>query len=77
MNTRITALGGQKTVDVLARTLLMEIGSHAEGYRARAAQCQQVADRWSGLIKRQYEDLARQWLAVAEQAERKVRVPKR
>ena len=32
---------------------------------------QEVADRWSGLIKRQYEDLARLWLTVAELAERK------
>lgn len=49
---------------------LIESEAQPAGYRARAAECQQLADRWSGLIKRQYEDLARQWLIVAEQAER-------
>ena len=44
----------------------------SEEYRARAAECHRLADRWSGLIKRQYEDLARVWLTVAELAERKV-----
>jgi hypothetical protein len=50
----------------------MNRGSDPEGYRARAAQCQRSAERWSGLIKRQYEDLARLWLTVAELAERKI-----
>lgn len=49
---------------------LIDNESRPAGYRARAAECQQMADRWSGLIKRQYEDLARQWLMMAEQAER-------
>jgi hypothetical protein len=30
-----------------------------------------MAACWSGLIKEQYEALARQWSVVAEQAERK------
>jgi hypothetical protein len=38
----------------------------AEEYRAHAADCQEVADRWSGLLKDQYEELARQWLELAE-----------
>jgi len=51
--------------------------SQPAGYRARAAECQQVAERSSGLIKRQYEDLARQWLTVAEQAERNIGAARR
>ena len=39
-----------------------------DDYRARAAECQQIADGWSGLLKDQYEQLARQWLMLAEQA---------
>jgi hypothetical protein len=61
----------QKAVEGFAGLLPAEIRSRAEGYRARAAHCQQVADRWSGFIKYQYEQLARQWLTLAEQAERK------
>jgi hypothetical protein len=67
MSTRIPPLGPPQT----------ESESQPDGYRARAAQCQAVADRWTGLIKRQYEDLARLWLTVAELAERKVSVTRR
>jgi hypothetical protein len=40
--------------------------TQADDYRARAADCQEVANRWSGLIKDQYEELARQWRELAE-----------
>jgi len=71
MSRHITAPDQHKAVDVHTATRLLETEPRSEGYRARAAECQQVADRWSGLIKRQYEDLARLWLTVAELAERK------
>jgi hypothetical protein len=67
MNMRIPAYGSPPT----------QRKSQSERYRARAAECQRLADRWSGLIKRQYEDLARVWLTVAELAERKIGVARR
>src|SRR5262249_652097 len=72
VSTRFPALERRKTIDVFAPTPLTQNRLPPEGYRARAAQCQQAADRWSGLIKRQYEDLARLWLMVAELTERKI-----
>jgi hypothetical protein len=46
--------------------------SKSEEYRLRAAECQKVADGWPDLIKQQYEELAHQWLMLAEQAEKKL-----
>jgi hypothetical protein len=43
----------------------------SEEFRAHAAECHEIAACWSGLIKEQYEALARQWLVVAEQVEGK------
>jgi hypothetical protein len=44
----------------------------AEAYRVQAAECQQVADRWpDDLVRQQYEELARQWRALAAHAERR------
>ena len=61
MRTRVPAFGSPLT----------QSETPSERYRARAAECQRLADRWSGLIKWQYEDLARVWLTVADLAERK------
>jgi hypothetical protein len=46
--------------------------SRAEQYRVQAAQCQEIADRSLDHLKHQYEELGRQWLALAEQAERQL-----
>jgi hypothetical protein len=54
MNTLITAVEHRK---------------RPEEYRARAAECWEIAGRWPGLVRRQYEELARQWLVVAKLAE--------
>jgi hypothetical protein len=35
---------------------------------ARAAECQALANRWSGEGRKQYEALARQWLDLADRA---------
>jgi hypothetical protein len=44
----------------------------AEAYRVQAAECQQLADRWPhDLVRQQYEELARQWRALAAHAERR------
>jgi hypothetical protein len=43
--------------------------STAEDYRARAAECQEIAARSREQIRQQYEELARQWLVLAAQAE--------
>ena len=44
--------------------------SRSKEYLSFAAECQEIADRWPDLIKQQYEGLARQWLILAEQADR-------
>ena len=38
--------------------------------RAQAEECRNIAGRVGGLIKRQYEELARQWSELAERLER-------
>jgi hypothetical protein len=43
----------------------------SQSYRAQAAECQQVANRWpNDLVREQYEELARQWRVLAAHAER-------
>ena len=45
----------------------------AEGFRAHAAECQELANRcWHDESKRRYEELAHQWLELAEQRQRSV-----
>jgi hypothetical protein len=45
--------------------------SRSEEYRAHAAECRELANRIrDSEVKRGYEELARQWLELAEQAER-------
>jgi hypothetical protein len=44
--------------------------SRAEEYRVQAAQCQEIAGRSLDHLKHQYEELARQWLVLAAQAEK-------
>ena len=44
--------------------------SRSKECRARAKECQEIADRSPGLIKEQYRALALQWLVIAEQADR-------
>jgi hypothetical protein len=42
-----------------------------EGLRAHAAECQELANRcWHEESKRRYEELAHQWLELAEQRQR-------
>ena len=45
--------------------------SRSDEFRAHASECQRLADFFGGLIRRQYEDLARQWLELAERADAK------
>jgi hypothetical protein len=40
-----------------------------EEFRTQAAECEELAQRYNGLIKEQYEQLAGQWSFLAEQAE--------
>jgi hypothetical protein len=44
--------------------------TRSDEFRAQASQCQRLANQFDGLIRCQYEALARQWLTLAEQAER-------
>lgn len=43
--------------------------SRSEEFNAHAAECEGLAKRYGSLIKKQYEQLARQWSFLAEQAE--------
>ena len=75
MNTLTTAPEQHKSAeqrafaDVMAAALITAGQSRSAEYRAHAAECQGIADRWSDLAKEQYEELARQWLVLAERAE--------
>ena len=40
----------------------------SEDFRDHAAECSEIAKRHSGLIKQQYEQIAGQWLFLAEHA---------
>ena len=42
--------------------------TRSEEFCAQAAECQKLANHSPGLIKEQYEQLARQWLFLAERA---------
>jgi len=47
------------------------VDSKAEGFRAHAAECRELANRcWHEESKRRYEELAHQWLELAEQRQR-------
>ena len=70
MNTLVAVLGQHNTVNTIMATLLSVRQSRCEEYRAQATECLEIANRWPDLIKDQYEQLARQWLVVAEQSER-------
>jgi hypothetical protein len=41
----------------------------SEEFHAHAAECEGLAKRYASLIKEQYEQLVRQWLFLAKQAE--------
>jgi len=43
--------------------------TRSDEFRAHASECQKLADFFGGLIRCQYEDLARQWLELAERAD--------
>jgi hypothetical protein len=70
MKTLSTTLVGQPNVGVAVAALLTAGQLRSEEYCAQAAECQGIADRWPDLIKQQYEELARQWRALTEQAHR-------
>jgi hypothetical protein len=47
------------------------LDSKAEGFREHAAECRELANRcWHEESKQRYEELARQWLELAEQRQR-------
>jgi hypothetical protein len=82
MNTSITASEHRNNVGVIVSdpqplpegaralrpTLLTAGRSRYEEYREHAAECQEIANHWSDLIKHQYEELARQWLMLAKRS---------
>ncbi len=51
MNTLTTAVRQCKFANVIAATLTTASQSRSEDYRAQAAECQGIADRWSELQK--------------------------
>jgi hypothetical protein len=71
MNSLITALWQRQKVAVLTVAPPTTGRSQSWAYRAQAAECQQVANRWpNDLVREQYEELARQWRVLAAHAER-------
>jgi hypothetical protein len=72
MTERIAAaFAPHKDAGVIATALLTEVAR--EEYRANAAECQEVATHWPDRLEHQYQELAHQWLLLAEQAERNSR----
>jgi hypothetical protein len=70
MSAFITALWQRNRVGVAATAAPPTSRSQSAEYRAQAAECQRVANRWpNDLVKQQYEELARQWRALAAHAE--------
>ena len=81
MNASIAAFGHCNNVGLIAsrpRPLAAGAGaarpalrtarpSRYEEYRARAAECQAVANHWTDVVKQQYEELAAQWLMLASE----------
>ncbi len=70
MRTLITTLWRRKHVGVTVTVLPTPGQLRAEECRAKAAECQEIADRWPDLLKSEYGKMARQWLTLAEQAKR-------
>ena len=61
-----TPVGQCKVGHKIAAALIAQ--SNAEHFRAHASECKGIAERWSDPIKHQYEELARQWLVLADRA---------
>jgi hypothetical protein len=70
MRTLITTLRWRKHVGVTVKVLPTPEQLRSEECRAKAAECQEIADRWPDLLKSEYGKMARQWLTLAEQTER-------
>ena len=69
MTTLITAFKKHESAGAI---VVASPAGRSEQFRAYAAECHQIAENYCDLMKEQYEALARQWLAVAEQAEGKI-----
>ena len=67
MITLITATGLRKLGQAVARSIDRD-ERRREACHSEAAECQKIAGRYSGLVRSQYEELARQWLLVADLA---------
>jgi hypothetical protein len=49
--------------------------TQSEEFRAQATECQELADHSRELMKEQYEQLARQWLFLADYAKAREELP--
>ena len=70
MKTLINVLRQRKNDRVTVAALLTADELRFNEYRVKAAECQAIADWWPDPIKYEYNQFARQWLALAEQAQR-------
>jgi hypothetical protein len=70
MSTLTTAPRPRTFGEVIAAALITAGYSKGEQCRAQAAECRELANHSSGAIQRQYEELARQWLLVADYAQK-------
>jgi hypothetical protein len=69
MNTLTTATGLRKFGHAIAAALTTADDLRREACLSQAAECQAIAGRCSDLLRSQYEELARQWLLVADLAQ--------
>jgi hypothetical protein len=71
---RVQKLGAQKSYDQESHDQELREELRAHEFRTRAAECQALARRIRDLeLKRLSQELARQWLELAEQAEKSSR----
>ena len=53
------------------RSVEVQFCDKGEEFRNCAEECQEIANRWEGELRRQYEDLSRQWLVLARLADQR------
>jgi hypothetical protein len=53
------------------RSVEVQFCDKGEEFRNCAEECQEIANRWGGELRRQYEDLSRQWLVLARLADQR------
>ena len=53
------------------RSVEVQFCDKGEVFRNCAEECQEIANGWGGELRRQYEELSRQWLVLATLADQR------